>query len=143
MKISKKKYLVLVFFLSLILDSCVHEVAPVNYGEDPCAYCEMTIMDERYASAILDGSNTIKFDDLSCLLNFAKENPSGNYQYYVSIYNAPLEPMALCEEAFFVHDEIFPSPMNGGYAAFRDEATTKLLADSLGIPMLRWKDIPK
>jgi copper chaperone NosL len=125
-----------------IFSSCNSELEPVNLGVDKCSFCHMVIIDARYSTSVLaPGGQTFKFDDLECMLKYSGIYLRDVTDFYVSIYDRPYEPMIKCSDAYFLKDEIFPSPMNSGYAAFSEEANTRKIADSLHIKILTWEEI--
>ena len=54
--------------------SCSTGPEPIAYGHDGCAYCEMTIMDQRYGTELVtDKGKIFKFDSVECLVRYLKE----------------------------------------------------------------------
>jgi len=42
----------------------------IRYGEEACAHCRMIISDDRFAAALVTkGGETMKFDDIGCLVD--------------------------------------------------------------------------
>ena len=138
------KNVAFVVIITSILSSCNTDLEPINVGTDKCDQCNMTIIDDRYAAACKTPTGqTFKFDDLHCMMEYSNKVVANVTEYYVAIYNRPFEPLVSCDEAYFIKNEIFPSPMNSGYAAFIDENYAKSIADSLDTNVLRWLDIKK
>lgn len=116
---------VMMLMTSVFLTSCSHQPEAIRYNKDNCAYCQMTISDQRFGAELInDKGRVYKFDDLSCLLNFKKENKSVNFKgFFVSHYLAPHELLDLVS-VFLVEGSEVNSPMGGNMAAFshRDSA---------------------
>lgn len=92
---------------------------PIAINKDNCDYCKMTISDSRFATELKTSKGRVyKFDDMSCLLNYKKENSNtASAKCYISEYlghNALLPADSL----FYISGEAIGSPMGGNVAAF-------------------------
>jgi copper chaperone NosL len=60
--------------IALLFISCSKVPEKINYGEDHCMNCEMTIMDKRYGAEIVTVKGKVyKFDSVECLVEFLKQ----------------------------------------------------------------------
>ncbi len=102
-----------------ILSACSVEPEPINFGNDPCVYCKMTISDPKYgAELVTDKGRTYKFDAIECMIPYIKENPETKFSYIMAIaYDEP-NKLKKVQELHFVKDEHFKSPMGKNLAAF-------------------------
>jgi copper chaperone NosL len=65
------KLLALIVSLMLFTASCTVKPEPIQYGEDNCVLCQMTIMDHRYGTEVVtDKGKVYKFDSVECLVEF-------------------------------------------------------------------------
>jgi copper chaperone NosL len=90
--------------------------------KDTCAYCKMNISEGHFASEMTTKKGRVfKFDDISCLIEFKKENPDKEARnHYVHYYpgNNELIP---AEPAFYIKGGTLRSPMAGNIAAFKTQ----------------------
>ncbi len=133
-----------VCILLLFLMSCSRGFEPVDYGKDACVHCRMTIVDERFASELVDEKGKVfKFDDLKCMKQFihAKEKNGQDNLLFVEDYLMQHEGAIDAVNAVYLEHDFFASPMRGNYAAFTDEQEAQRFKDSLDIPFLSWNDL--
>lgn len=94
--------------------------------KDTCAYCKMNIADGHFAAEMITKKGRVfKFDDMSCLIEFKKENPDKEARnHYVHYYpgNNELIP---AESAFYIKGGTLRSPMTGNIAAFKTQQEAK------------------
>ncbi|MGZ5243672.1 MAG: nitrous oxide reductase accessory protein NosL [Bacteroidia bacterium] len=109
--------LVLMFFLA----ACSGGPQPINYGQDGCAFCKMTISDERFGAEIVTQKGKIfKFDATECMLGFVNKayvNKQDVAQYLVVDATNPTV-LIPADKAQFLISEKLPSPMGGNVSAF-------------------------
>jgi copper chaperone NosL len=106
--------------------SCAIEPVPVNYGEDECFLCRMTIMDHRYGTEIVtDKGKVYKFDSIECLVEFYEENQGGEEEFSLVLFTPFDQPGKLVNayESHVLHSKALPSPMGMYLTAFESQAT--------------------
>lgn len=132
-----------VFFTLFLFPSCKRSFQPIEYGKDACASCKMTIMDDRYATELIDSKGKVfKFDDLDCMKHFTEEKQiSGDALFFVEDYLKKEKGALNAATCVFLHHDFFRSPMNGNYAAFATEEDAAPLKDSLGIVIMKWENV--
>tara|TARA_R110000868_G_scaffold342194_2_gene603002 strand:+ start:13840 stop:14313 length:474 start_codon:yes stop_codon:yes gene_type:complete len=106
----------------LILFSC--NVAPqaIDYGNEACHFCTMTIVDKLHAAEIVTQKGKVyKFDSTECMINFMNELDTSTIKLYLS--NNYTEPEALIDAttATFLISKNVPSPMGGFLSAFKNK----------------------
>lgn len=113
-----KKYLKLITILALVW-SCTPKTEPFNYGEDQCAFCKMSIVDEKYASeAVTSKGKVSKYDDISCMIRHLRTMENTDFAFrVVNNFTNPKEFLDV-EKAFFIQSNQYASPMGGNTAAF-------------------------
>jgi copper chaperone NosL len=98
----------------------------IKTGTDVCAFCQMTIVDERFTCQLVSTKNkTYLFDDIKCLNNFieAKELKAANTkEIYVANFQSAGSFIEI-KNAHFLHSNEFHSPMGGNIAAFANTAS--------------------
>ena len=88
MKNLKPAHGILVLLLGVFFSSCSTSPQPINYGNDACHYCQMTIVDQIYgAEVISDKGKIFKFDAAECLIRHKNtlENTEG-YQFLTNYF---------------------------------------------------------
>ena len=96
-----------------VIVGCSQKPEPINYGEDGCHHCKMTIMDNRYGSEIVtEKGKVLKFDAIECMLNFRHEN-SMDHKKSLFLVTDFTNPGNLIEagSAYYLRSPGLPSPM--------------------------------
>lgn len=126
----------------LLFVSCnTTEPEPVKLNVDNCEHCKMTIADLKFAAELItDKGRIYKFDDLSCLLSYKKDQSLVNTKEFVADYNNPKD-FVNAEEAFFVSGEKVQSPMNGNVAGFAKKEDAEKFASEKGATVTGWGQV--
>lgn len=133
-------------FLALSLAACSQNgPEPLALHQDQCDFCKMTIADGRFGAELITAKGRVyKFDDLSCLVRYAKQETSAasGAQYFVCDYRAKntLRPV---DQVFFLHDPALRSPMAGNVAAFATRAALEAYWGKPQAPVLSWAEAQK
>ena len=87
----KNGLLVLFVAIVLLLTSCTIEAEKINFGEDACHFCKMTIVDKQHAAQyVTSKGKQFKFDAIECMLNeFSEKSTKNTSIILVSDYAAP------------------------------------------------------
>ncbi len=119
----KKDYAVVAVLFLISFSSCSQKPQPINYGKEACSFCKMTIMDKKFACAVVTqkGKN-FHFDDMHCLLSYMQENKINVKDITVYVNDFLNEHNFLkAGESFFVKDSSLKTPMSGNIAAFSSQ----------------------
>ena len=130
-------------FASLII-SCSTGPEPIAYGRDGCAYCEMTIMDQRYGTELVTSKGKIfKFDSIECLVRYLKEGEAEQANVKLVLLTPFTHPETLedAHQSFILHSPGMPSPMGMFLTAFKDEATAQQFQEENGGKIYTWKEL--
>lgn len=117
---------------------------PIVLNSDKCEFCKMTISDARFGAELITSKGRIyKFDDLSCMISYARENSGiDSHRAYVNDYGE--EGILIeAEKAFFILSDSLHSPMRGNTAAFADERRASELAEKLQSRVVGWSLVKK
>jgi copper chaperone NosL len=88
----------------------------VRFGEEACAACRMIISDERFAAALITGAgDTLKFDDIGCLIEHQGGRVGPDVACWVRNFNG--QEWLKAPSATFLHSPSVDSPMGYGLAA--------------------------
>jgi copper chaperone NosL len=140
----KKLFLSLIIILLFV--SCSIGPEKINYGEDHCVNCEMTIMDKRYGTEIVTTKGKVyKFDSVECLVEFLKAgkvNEEDAGLILITPFNHP-EELVNAGTSRVLHCKNLPSPMGKYLTAFKDEAEAAPFKDEFGGVLFTWEDLLK
>ena len=102
----------------------------------------MTISNIRFATEFQTAKGRVyKFDDLSCLLNYKKENSHATTaKYYVCDYLAP-NALLEADTLFYITSEEIGSPMGGNIAAFSNADSAQAYLVKFSAQPLSWAQL--
>jgi copper chaperone NosL len=110
--------------LAFLFSSCVSDgPQTININKDNCAHCKMTIAEEHFAAELITEKGRVyKFDDISCLFAFRKDNEDKKMKNTYVHYYPGTNELISAETAFYIKSSELRSPMAGNIAAFKTEA---------------------
>ena len=126
-----------------LIIGCSQKPEPINYGEDGCHHCKMTIMDNRYGSEIVtEKGKVLKFDAIECMLNFQREN-STDHQKSLFLVTDFTDPGNLieAESAYFLRSASLPSPMGMFLTSCSSEQAANDLKDTHQGTVYSWQNL--
>ena len=127
-----------------LMASCSIGPEPIVYGHDGCAYCEMTIMDQRYGTELVTSKGKIfKFDSVECLVKYLKDGEVDQQNIKLVLltpFNHP-ETLEDANSSYILHSQNMPSPMGMFLTAFKDEATAKKIQQENGGTIYTWQEL--
>jgi copper chaperone NosL len=125
-----------------VLSGCAPEPAAIRYGSDGCAYCKMTVTDERYGAELVTHTGKVQvFDSIECLVSYLIENPDVPVQsLWVTPYNSPGSLIA-AENALILHSPNLRSPMGMNLTAFGDGMTPDAATQAFAGSILTWDEV--
>jgi copper chaperone NosL len=107
--------------LLLGLAACTPAPKPLSHGDDACAYCKMTLSDERYGAELVTKKGKVYvFDSIECLAAYQLEGrvtPAETHSLWVVDFQDPPNLVEV-SEAFFLHSRDLHSPMGLNLTAF-------------------------
>jgi copper chaperone NosL len=135
------KHISILALLTLIL-GCNAAPQPIDYGNDGCAYCSMTIVDKTHAAEIVTKKNKVyKFDATECMINFMDEFDTSEIELYLS--NDYSEPGTLIDakKATFLISKNISSPMGAFLSAFEKKADAENMQADKGGDLYSWEEL--
>lgn len=137
---------VVVMLFSFGLFSCGNtEAVPIKLHSDQCESCKMSISDGKFGAEIITEKGRVyKFDDISCMVAYCKQN-QGNQKtkaHYIHDYTQD-NVLIPAETAFYIKGGNINSPMRGNIAAFSTEEEADKFATELEAERTDWKAIVK
>lgn len=122
---------------------CDRAPTPIRYGQDECAECKMTLVDQHCGAEFITARGKVfKFDDLNCLTAYERRAapPSDPRARSVVVdFTRPNRFLAV-DQAWFLHHDGLRTPMASHLAAFAAEAELAIVHRQLGGGgrVLRW-----
>lgn len=127
--------------IPLLLSACAPEPRPIRYGEDACAFCMMTVSDERYGTEwVTPKGKVFVFDSIECLAAFERAGEEEAGSRWVTDFAAPGALISL-EGAHFLHSPSLRSPMGMDLTAFGRDVSPRTLVDAYGGTVLGWDEV--
>ena len=143
-----RQFIKIVSVLSLmVLVGCAgHGPVEINYGQDPCDYCKMTIADNKFGSELVTSKGKVyKFDSIECLAAYAQvntgENASVKSMWVTDFNNAGT--FVRVDNATIVLSERQNSPMGVGLVAFSLSPEAERFVTEKGGKILNWPETNK
>jgi len=133
-----------VFILILLLTffSCNISPKPIDYGNDGCHFCKMTIVDKIHAAEIVTKKGKVyKFDASECMVNFLKEFDNSKVELFLANnYNVPEELIDATQATFLISENV-PSPMGAFLSAFKTKDEAQKIQSNKGGELFTWEEL--
>jgi len=139
MKILKQFFILFVF---IILASCNVSPQAIDYGNEACHFCKMTIVDKQHAAEIVTTKGKVyKFDSTECMIHFLEDFDASTIKLYLS--NNYTEPGTLIDatKATFLISENIPSPMGAFLSAFKSKIKAEKAQKEKGGTLYSWEEL--
>jgi copper chaperone NosL len=123
-----------------VLSACSKGPQAIDYGNDGCHFCKMTIVDKIHgAELITDKGKVFKFDATECMLNYVDENKALPISSLLTnYYDIPTEFIPT-QEAVFLISEKLPSPMGANLTAFKTKESAEKVLVEKGGELYTWE----
>lgn len=109
---------------------------------DMCSFCRMAISQTAYAGQLIDkDGSTFKFDDVGCMIRFAREGNRRNTAaaFFVMDYNE--RRWLEAQQATYVKSEKTATPMGSGLNSFRESSRAQDYAEKNGGRVFHFEDL--
>lgn len=114
----------------MLFASCTHAPVEIDYGKDECAFCRMTIVDERFGTELLNSKGkAYKFDSVECLAKYINSEKPQNYKSYVTQLELPGK-LTEAEKVYYLVSEEIPSPMGENISVHADKNIINNISDT-------------
>lgn len=121
---------IIALLLLISLMSCKVEPEPLQYGQDACHTCKMTLMDKKFGAELVSKKGKVyKFDDVNCMLTYyhSGEVSPEDFAYKLVVDFAQPAKFIDAPDAFYLKSSSIKSPMASQIAAFE---TKKSMEDT-------------
>lgn len=131
-----------VFVFVMFFTSCEKNPQPINYYNEDCANCEMTISDPKYgAELITQKSKVYKFDSIECLISYMNDfNTEEIHSMWVTDFSNP-ENLIDAEKAFYLKSDELKSPMGLNVCAFKNLEELNAVKQKHDGIILKWNEL--
>ncbi len=137
------KEFVFMGLIGFLLTSCNVEPQPINYGEDACHYCDMTIVDRQHASQLVTlKGKAYKYDAIECMVHSLQDEfmDTEMAHYLVADFRQPGTLMDAKKASFLVSEKL-QSPMGANLSAFSNEDAAKKAEQEFTGKTFSWEEI--
>jgi copper chaperone NosL len=129
--------------LLLILFSCNVSPQAIDYGNDGCHFCKMTIVDKVHGAEIVTNKGKVyKFDASECMINFLDEfEDSSEIKLFLTNHFTEPEVLMDATKATFLISENVPSPMGAFLSAFKNKVDAEKIQAEKGGELYSWEKL--
>lgn len=133
--------LALVILLMSIMTSCSNSgPEPINYSRDQCAYCMMSISDQKFgAELVTDKGRILKYDAAECLAAHLSDGAPLHQTLLAVPYDSPGSLIKVEDLNFLISTE-FTSPMGANLVAWSEEGN---VPEKHRSDLLNWEEVMK
>lgn len=133
------KYVVTIVAIGILL-SCNVAPKPIEYGQDACYYCKMTIVDKIHAAEVVTNKGKVyMFDASECMIHFMDEFDISQIELFLSNNYTNPEELIDATKATFLISENVPSPMGANLSAFKNKDDALDLQAKKGGEIYNWE----
>jgi len=131
-----------IYTLLLICFGCNVSPHPIDYGQDGCHFCQMTIVDKVHGAEIVTKKGKVyKFDATECMVNFSKDFDVSQVALYLSNNYTDPEVLIDATQATFLISESIPSPMGAYLSAFKNKEEAIKTQTEKGGTLYTWDEL--
>ncbi len=128
--------------ITLLFIGCAVGPQPINYGQDGCHFCKMTIVDKVHAAEVVTLKGKVyKFDATECMLNFMEDFDASQIKLYLSNNYTQPEELIDATSATFLISENIPSPMGAFLSAFKNKEDAEKAQADKGGELYTWETL--
>jgi len=145
-KISKmrSKTSVFVVLLSLFFaTSCKVEPKEINYGQDHCLLCDMTVVDKSHsAQYVTKKGRAYMFDAVECMVMKVNKDKNEDLMEFLLVADyANPGNLVDAKTATYLISEKIKSPMGANLSAFSSNETAKEFLNKKGGKLFTWDQL--
>lgn len=142
MKLTIYQFISIILILTSFV-SCKVEPKEINYGEDHCHFCDMTVVDKTHAAEyVTKKGKAYMFDAVECMVrDLDRNSDEANMAFLlVSDYEHPGDLVAAQEATYLISKKI-KSPMGANLTAFGSLEVAKATHAELGGELYNWEQL--
>jgi copper chaperone NosL len=125
-----------------LFTACTPAAEPISFGEDMCAHCKMTIVDEPFAAEVVTQKGKVyKFDAIECMVEFLKIKQADQMALtLVRDYENPKEWQDASQCNYLISKDL-PSPMGAGLSAWLSKENAEAMKAEKGGEVYDWEGL--
>ena len=138
-----KLTIILSLITLLFISSCSVEPAPIQYGDDHCSFCDMTVVDKTHAAEYTTKKGkSYVFDAIECMVNQLNKKHNEDKMAFILVadYSHPGTLIDAKTATFLISPEI-KSPMGANLSAFPNENTAKEYQTKYSGDLYNWEQL--
>ena len=138
-----KSKLTLLSILLFTIISCKVEPKKINYGNDHCLHCDMTVVDKSHAAQyVTKKGKAFMFDAVECLVQkIEKENNEDTLAFILVADYANPGILVDAKTATYLISEKIKSPMGANLSAFSSVETAKKAQSMHSGKIYTWSEL--
>ncbi len=131
--------LIKILIISALFTACTPTAEPISFGEDMCAHCKMTIVDEPFAAEVVTQKGKVyKFDAIECMVEYLKIKQADEMaMMLVRDYENPKEWQDAIQCNYLISKDL-PSPMGAGLSAWLSKENAEAVQAQKGGEVYDW-----
>lgn len=129
--------------ISLVFTACNVSPQPINYGQDACHFCDMTIVDRQHASQMVTAKGkAYKYDAIECMVHSLQDEfkDTEMAHYLVADFDQPGELVDATNASYLISEQI-QSPMGANLSAFPNKESGKKAQEKFTGDVYTWEKI--
>ncbi len=139
-----KTCLFIIFFsLVLALTSCKVEPKKIDYGNDHCHFCDMTVVDKTHAAQIVTKKGkAYMFDAIECMVNELNRDKNEDTMSFLLVADyANPGSLVDAKTATYLISEKIKSPMGANLSAFNSKEIARKMLKENGGKLYTWSTL--
>ncbi|MCB0706504.1 MAG: nitrous oxide reductase accessory protein NosL [Saprospiraceae bacterium] len=130
------------FTFFLLLTACSTEPRPIEYGNEACFSCKMTIVDPQHAAELVsDKGKVFVFDAIECMVEHYKKVPDQSFAHIlVNDFHNPGAFLNATQASYLISPQL-PSPMGANLQAFSNLDSATEMQSAKGGQVLNWASL--
>lgn len=130
--------------LLLLYFSCSVSPKAIEYGNDACHFCKMTIVDKIHGAEIVTKKGKIyKFDATECMIHFLEDVDQSTIHMFLTNHFSEPETLIDATKATFLISKNIPSPMGAFITAFEHKADAETIQSEKSGTLYTWEELLK
>lgn len=126
----------------LLFSGCSKEPVPINYGNDNCDYCLMTIIESKFGTELItDKGKIYKFDSIECLAAFETEHGIDAVDSKWVTDFSGIHQLINHNDAYFLLSKRLRSPMGLFLSAYSSVEELEKVKSEFGGEEITWNEL--
>lgn len=126
----------------LLQIGCSVKPEPIDYGNDGCYFCKMTIVDKIHGAELVTKKGKVyKFDAAECMVQILEEFNNEEVEFLLTNFYSEPEVLIDATKATFLISENIPSPMGAYVSAFQELSKAKKIQSEKGGTLYSFEEL--